>query len=236
MRGVFDEQQLEPVRQSRDTELTLGTGALLAILCGLILLCALFFGLGYSAGHRTPVVSSSTAAQPATDQEPLQASGNVPKPSAVAQVPVAPPSDYTDAANQPAAATDSTPNATSGPGATVQTSGEPTDVHPALPVAGVPQNPMNSGAQTVHPAFSESSAQTQPGGQQFMVQIAAVSNPQDAEALVNALKKRAYPASTKREPADNLLHVRIGPFASRQLADQWRMKLLNDGYNAQVQP
>jgi cell division septation protein DedD len=69
-----------------------------------------------------------------------------------------------------------------------------------------------------------------------MVQIAAVSNVQDAEALVNALKKRNYPVISKREPADNFVHVRIGPFATRAIADQWRMKLLNDGYNAQLQP
>jgi hypothetical protein len=33
-----------------------------------------------------------------------------------------------------------------------------------------------------------------------------------------------------------MIHVRIGPFASRDEADKWRMKLLNDGYNAILQP
>ena len=69
-----------------------------------------------------------------------------------------------------------------------------------------------------------------------MVQVAAVSNQQDADVLVNALRKRNYPVVARRDPADNYIHIRIGPFASHAIADQWRLKLLNDGYNAVVQP
>jgi cell division septation protein DedD len=69
-----------------------------------------------------------------------------------------------------------------------------------------------------------------------MVQIAAVSQPEDAEVLVNALRKRGYAVSARREAADGLIHVRIGPFASRDEANRWRQRLLNDGYNAIVQP
>ena len=52
MRGVFDDRQLEPAPARRDTELTLGSGTLLAIFFGLVLLCGLCFGLGYAVGHR----------------------------------------------------------------------------------------------------------------------------------------------------------------------------------------
>ncbi len=37
----------------RDTELTLGGGTLLIIGGGLVVLCVVFFGLGYAVGHRT---------------------------------------------------------------------------------------------------------------------------------------------------------------------------------------
>jgi cell division septation protein DedD len=69
-----------------------------------------------------------------------------------------------------------------------------------------------------------------------MVQIAAVSNTEDAEVLTSALRRRGYAVTARRDPADNLLHVRIGPFATPAEANSWRMKLLNDGYNAVVQP
>jgi cell division septation protein DedD len=38
-----------------------------------------------------------------------------------------------------------------------------------------------------------------------------------------------------REPLDGLIHVKIGPFKTVAEADTWRQKLMNDGYNAEVQ-
>ena len=49
-----------------------------------------------------------------------------------------------------------------------------------------------------------------------MVQIAAVSNQEDADVLISALRKRGYAVTVRRDPADNLIHVRIGPFATRR--------------------
>jgi cell division septation protein DedD len=128
----------------------------------------------------------------------LQATGAIPKPSALAQAPVAP-QPAADGA-QPAA--DGDENAEQGSAA------EST------------QTPATAGA---HPAAS------------LIVQVAALANPDDAEVLVGALRKRGYQASAHREPGDGLIHVRIGPFASRELAEQWRQKLQSDGYNAVVQ-
>jgi len=70
----------------------------------------------------------------------------------------------------------------------------------------------------------------------LMVQIAAVTNPEDADVLVNALRRRGYLVYARREAFDGLIHVRVGPFANRDEANRWRLKLLNDGYNAIVQP
>ena len=69
----------------------------------------------------------------------------------------------------------------------------------------------------------------------LMVQVAAVSHQEDADVLIGALRKRGYAVNVHRDPTDNLLHVRIGPFASRDDANATRMKLLNDGYNASLQ-
>jgi DedD protein len=69
-----------------------------------------------------------------------------------------------------------------------------------------------------------------------MVQIAAVSQQGDADVLMGALRKHGYAVAGHREPLDGLIHVRIGPFTTRDEAEKWRIKLLNDGYNAIVQP
>ena len=69
-----------------------------------------------------------------------------------------------------------------------------------------------------------------------MVQVAAVSHEEDADVLVGALRKRGYAVTARREPADGLIHVRIGPFSTRDDANRMCRRLLDDGYNAVVEP
>jgi hypothetical protein len=67
----------------------LGPLMLLAIFFGLVLLCGLCFGLGYSMGHRGPQTASSAGAEPAAGGS-QPASSSPPKPSATAPVPPQP--------------------------------------------------------------------------------------------------------------------------------------------------
>ncbi len=85
---------------------------------------------------------------------------------------------------------------------------------------------------TATPVLKSAVATVAPSG--IMVQVAAISVPQDADILVEALKKRGYTAVVRNEPQDQLLHVQLGPFASRGEASAMRTKLLADGYNAVV--
>lgn len=229
MRGVFDEEdEQERLRHRRDTELTLGTGMLLAIFVGLVLLCGLCFGMGYAVGHRSSGPSAIAAPQPAPDQEPLQASGTIPKPSAIAQTPVTPPDQ--PAADPPPGDAGAPPAQTATPEPVAPVPAQPASqpqVHPALPPGTVAQPSSGSAQPQVQPALP-----TPP----LMVQVAAVSNPEDAQVLVNALRQRSYPVTARRGPGDDYIHVRVGPFATRAIAEQWKAKLLNDGYNAVVLP
>lgn len=67
-----------------------------------------------------------------------------------------------------------------------------------------------------------------------MVQVAAVSHPEDASALVAALRRRGYAVTERHELADSLIHVQIGPFFNRNDANSMCQRLLGDGYNANV--
>ena len=97
---------------------------------------------------------------------------------------------------------------------------------PAQLVAGKP--PAGKVAPVYQPpADAPISAAGQP-----MVQIAAVSRPQDADVLVAALRQRGYGVVVRSEPQDHLLHVQVGPFANRMQAAEIKQKLLSDGYNA----
>jgi DedD protein len=240
MRGVFDEEDLEPVSHRRDTELTLGSGTLLAIFFGLVLLCGLCFGLGYALGHRG-AQNAATAAPDADAPQPV--SGSAAKPSAGAQTPTA-----------PAAGTATGPSAINAAQASEPPAGSvPTEISQAVPAGQsatqAPAQPAgNNGQPLVRPALNSGNVAApaamvsnnavhpalEPAGS-FLVQIAAVSNQEDADVLSNALRKRGYAVIAKREPADNLIHVRIGPFSTAAEASGWKNRLLNDGYNAIVQ-
>ena len=68
MRSLFDEDGQEESRS--DADLTLGIGSLLSIFFGVVLICGIFFGFGYSMGRRN---AHATAAPAVTCRQPLRA-------------------------------------------------------------------------------------------------------------------------------------------------------------------
>jgi cell division septation protein DedD len=192
---------------SQDTEITLGTGKMLALFFGLVMLCAVFFGLGFSLGKNSahPFLStdsSGTAAGPGVRPAASKSTGNAGSQTdgltfykAVEQKEAEP------ALNEPAAKTPL-------PSAPAET---PTAQNP-----GAPPDPMNVAA---------------PSGGSYFVQVAAVSKQDDAQALVEALRKKQYSAFANNAPSDKLYHVQIGPFSDVKDAELTRAKLVGDGYN-----
>ena len=66
----------------------------------------------------------------------------------------------------------------------------------------------------------------------YFVQVAAVSKQEDAESLVDALKKKQYPAFVAaNSTTDKLFRVQVGPFTDIKDAEAMRGKLVGDGYN-----
>ena len=52
--------------------------------------------------------------------------------------------------------------------------------------------------------------------------------------LMSALKRHGYNATVQQVAQDKLLHVQIGPFATKKDAEAMRQRLIADGYNAIV--
>jgi cell division septation protein DedD len=66
----------------------------------------------------------------------------------------------------------------------------------------------------------------------YFVQVAAVSKQEDAEALVDALKKKEYPAFVAPQvTTDKLFRVQLGPFGDVKEAEAMRTRLIGDGYS-----
>jgi DedD protein len=203
------------VTRQEDTEITLGTGRMLAIFFGFVLVCAFFFAMGFSLGRKTVMegggnLLGSAAGSPAA----------VVRPSAVksdARAAAAQSGDFSfyksvgeknaDAALAPAAANAAAPTAAG--------------ANAAVATATADASKGATDAATAAPAT---------GG--YFVQVAAVSRKEDADALVEALKKREYPAfSANNNSADKFYHVQVGPYADFKEADAMRARLIGDGYN-----
>jgi cell division septation protein DedD len=184
-----------PTATSEDTEITLGTGKMLALFFGLVALCAVFFAVGFSLGKETAL-----------------------KPSAAEAMPTSPAS----AVLRPAAVRTSS---TLSPVA--ETAEKPGDNQPAS-ANSVPatSNPPDSAISA--PASDPAAPPVLNG---YYVQVAAVTKQEDADALVDALKSKQYPAFSATTASDKLFHVQCGPYADIKDAEAMRAKLISDGYN-----
>ena len=181
---------------SQDTEITLGTGKMLTLFFGLVAICAVFFGLGFSLGRTSVKMAAPDSGAPA------YASSAV-RPSAVKPASTAGTTDITFY------------KAVQGKEDTSQPA--PTEVAASAPEATPPSLAAVSDSGT--PLSN------------YFVQVAAVSKAEDAEALVDALKKKQYPAFSTNTPVDKLIHVQLGPYSDVKEAEAMRAKLISDGYN-----
>lgn len=208
-----------------DTEITLGTRSILGIFFALALICGVFFGFGYSLG-RGNASKASLGAQAAAQPAALTpASAPAPIQTVVEQSAATDGSEPKPQAGAPIAAS---------PLAATPVAALPSAAAPAATPASVPQ--VTKAAYSAPASGSAAPAsyppQATPAQSFIMVQIAAVSRRDDADALVTALQKLGYRVSVRSDPVDQLLHIQIGPVATRDAAKAMRARLLNDGYNA----
>ena len=189
------------MQQESDTEITLGTGKMLVLFFGLVLLCALFFGMGFTMGKNSVRSAPELLATP---------SG------------VRPSAANTQTTQAPVPQTQTPAPATSAPADNGSAGGNP----PAQQApATTPDQNAQQGGQT------GATAQGAAPGPGYTVQVAAVSKQEDADALVEALKGHQYQAFVAPPGADKLFHVQVGPFADIKDAEATRAKLVADGYN-----
>jgi DedD protein len=204
--------------QEQDREITLSMGMILSIFFALVLVCALFFGMGYTLGRHS---SQTQTADNSTAADSGNFNGFKPSPQSVAAQPV-PTSSAPAAANGTAdapAQSDSSEAITT-----------PDISHSATaPATATMPTPTKPTALPTQPAAPIQTVQ-----QSSIVQVAAVSHQEDADVLLSALKKQGYAVYAQPSPQDKLIHIQLGPFANRNDANAMRQRLLADGYNAIV--
>lgn len=171
------------------------------IFFAVVVLCGVFFGLGYVVGKNTmgyipPAQAGGMAAEgkrsaigPSTAEEPKAEAA-----------PGAPASDLTfhKALEEKASSATLPPQPATAP---------PASLMPA---------PKGSGAAPAEAAIS--------------LQVAALSKKEDAEALLSFLKKKGFPAAMITAPGDRLFRVQVGTFAAAKDAEEMKGRLEQEGF------
>jgi DedD protein len=248
MSSLFEDGDREEPKS--DADLTLGIGSLLSIFFGIVLICGIFFGFGYSMGRRN---ARATAAPPATPAPAQTASTPSLQPNELSGAPLKPaqpdtdtavPSDENKPAETPAPSTGSHPAqndetadnsakaaAPSKPSRTAAASTSSPSLTP-VPAAHRPPTPAKPHASINAPLAQAPGDSPIVPGHPIMVQIAAISRQEDAEVLASALRKRGFNPSVRQGTTDKLFHVQVGPFTDKAQAETMKQHLLADGYNA----
>ena len=233
MNDHLDHEDSSNVRGDR--ELTLGTGTILGIFFGLVVLCGACFGGGYFMGHKSQPTPLTIA-----DASPDAITGiSTAKPSAGSPFDPSNPSDSNGGSAvtvAPAHASPAPASVVPKPAPVVRRPPPPltpvdTDDSPASRAADplkapavrpvVPSALLPSAAPAASPGF-------------IMVQVAAVSHQEDADLLLGALRARGYAVMARKGSGDPLIHVQVGPFSTKPAAEAMRQKLMGDGYNAML--
>jgi cell division septation protein DedD len=225
--------------EDADTEITLGIGQLLGLFFGLVILCGLALGTGYWLGRNSakqaPAPGSVAAVAPGNpastaDGKPGAAQLATPTAAQVAQIKAADCAGGDNCQPQAAATANANSANAAAPSATIPNSSDMTfyqavrqkdNSHPQL-------TPRETAASSAPPATADTHGTLGTG---YLVQIAAVRNPDDAKLLSGALQKQQYPVIVT-QPGDKLFHVQVGPYADIKEADAIRARLIGAGYNA----
>jgi DedD protein len=212
-------------REPQESEVTLSTGKLLAIFLGLAVVCAVFFTMGYmlgrggasSAGKSEFVTTVSTSNTPGTKPSAGNKNSDTNTQTCVAGSP-------------------NCPSTTSTPATKPATTKPAAQTAPATQQTSSPSNTSN----TTKPATSSVTVTSPPATKNppagtYMVQVAAVSKQEDAEALVQGLRRKQYPVFiVNNVPGDPLFHIQVGPFSEAKEAEAMRSRLVSEGYTAIV--
>ncbi len=192
MAGEATDRSGKDKDEVEDTEITLGTGKLLGIFFALVIICSVFFTMGYllgrstSAGGRTEIVGSgptggSAAGKPSGAGKSSDANAQIvpastPQPLATAS-PTPAPSKTPDSSN---------PSSFAGGSYMVQVAAVSKHEDAEILVSALQKKQ--------YPVFIANV----PGDPLFHVQVGPFSDPKDAESMKNKLSSDGYNAIVKK--------------------------------------
>ena len=204
---------------------------LVILFLSVVLLCGVFFTLGYVMGHTqygaAPVHAENVSTHP------------TPAPAQPRKSPL-----HDSPAPAPATATPKSPCDSSWDNCSTSAPEEKPVVTPApsksKPKAEPIPNPKASGPATPVPipgaavrTTSPSPSSPQPVSKNgILLQVAAVKQQRDAIQMADELQKKKFPAFVVDSKADGFYHVQVGPYADKASAETARHALEAVGFKA----
>ena len=195
---------------------------LVGLFLGVVLLCGVFFTLGYVMG-RTQFSGSVHAADP------------VPKYSPTLTTPVRPamrespaPASATKPAAEPCWADcgSKTPD---------RTEVEPSPAKPAAPVASKSAKSSTPAPPAAKPVVVKEPARFQAPAMNknsIVLQVAATKQQRDALDMADILQKKKFPSFVANSPADAFYHVQVGPYPDMASAESAKRALEQLGFKS----
>ena len=191
---------------------------LVGLFLGVVLLCGVFFTLGYVMGHNQY-------------GGPVHAADVLEKPS-IYRVPAKAPETETAPAPAPAPANSEWDFYSKKSDDRLEPAQAPTADTPA-PAAPAPRETSPAAANNPRPvpASARYQAPRLVKGS-FVLQVAALRHQSDALAMADALQQKNFPAFVVAPNGDAFYHVQVGPYSNQHAAESARAALDHAGFKA----
>jgi DedD protein len=188
---------------------------LIGLFVGVVILCAVFFTLGYVMGrsHYAGAVQAAYApgreVVPAIDRERAQGKEDTPVPAG----------EWVFYANQSNNKLEKPAPKNAASEKPLVASNQP---EPSLPLKPAPR------------ASTRSVRMTSPkmNGNNVLLQVAAVTHQSDALAMADALQRKKFPSFVIAPSTDGFYRVQVGPYADERAAENARSALDRAGFKA----
>jgi DedD protein len=192
---------------------------LVGLFLGVVLLCGVFFTLGYVMGRTQYGGPVHAAASPTKELSPTANPSKVKQPET--PVAAAPPGEWDFYAKKD--------NNHLEPAAKVAPSVAkvPEGNNSSVPAPVEQEQPVVAGAK---PPARFAAPRILKGA--IVLQIAALTHESDALAMADALQQKKFPSFVVAPSTDNLYRVQVGPYANDQAADTAKTALDHDGFKA----
>jgi DedD protein len=193
---------------------------LVSLFLGVVLLCGVFFTLGYVMGHNQyggPVHASESA----DADQPVSHPTPKPKAAAAPSAPSNPANNEWDFYSKKNA--DDTVNSMSKTTASPSASVAARAVNPALAPNPAAARSASTAARFQAPKLNKGAV---------VLQVAAVTHESDAMAMADVLQQKHFSSFVVTPTNDNFYRVQVGPYSDVQAADAAKQELDHAGFIA----